>query len=551
MLHVDETIGDYRILSLLSRGGMATLYLGRKLDAPEGTPPAAIKVIHEDLSQDWQFVRMFIDEALISVRLRHPNVVRVDELGEHESRYFLVMEYVHGCSLAQLLRALGKEGRRMRPEIALWIGAQVARGLHAAHEMKGDDGQLINVIHRDVSPQNVLLAADGSVKVLDFGIAKAAGRAERTEAGVIKGKVRYMAPEQARGDELDRRVDIYALAVVLWETLTMRRFIEGKTEVEIIRKVRSPQAVPPSFRAQGLDPRIDDAVLAGLALDPARRPPTAEAFAQLLENALPNARVGASHLAELLRVFVGDELRESALQLPSGLAEELAAQASSIKALPGEDESTTLRMSDQRRTQSLTVDAPRVSLDEVTSHREGKEEPTKAAVPARVDEGRATAPAPAPKAAVPAKIDEGRPTSPGPAPVEAEPDFPALPSFGEGEEEATMQASGHELAQFLARIRHDAASSGAGPLASEQSPPTPPAPLPAILDAPGSWQPVSHVPLDGPFVERHDRPPPDPPARTTAPGRSATRWIFRALLITFVAFALGASFAVAWVRLLS
>ena len=205
VFEVGDTIGDYRILSRLGEGGMATLYLGRRLDAPEGAAAVVIKAIHESLSNDWQFVRMFVDEALISCRIRHPNVVRVDELGEHGSIYFLAMEYVQGCSLAELLRAMGKRGRRMRPEIAVWIAIQVAQGLHAAHEMTGHDGELLGVVHRDVSPQNILLALDGQVKLLDFGIAKAAGRAERTEAGVIKGKVRYMSPEQAVGEEIDRR----------------------------------------------------------------------------------------------------------------------------------------------------------------------------------------------------------------------------------------------------------------------------------------------------------------------------------------------------------
>src|SRR5690606_30573029 len=145
-----------------------------------------------------------------------------------------VMEYVHGCSLAQLLRAMGRAGRRMRPEIAVWIAQQVAAGLHAAHEMTGQDGAVLGVIHRDVSPQNVLLSVDGEVKLLDFGIAKARGRAERTEAGVIKGKIRYMAPEQAAGDHIDRRIDVYALGIVLWEMLTMRRYIEGKSEIEVL-----------------------------------------------------------------------------------------------------------------------------------------------------------------------------------------------------------------------------------------------------------------------------------------------------------------------------
>ncbi|MBZ0121928.1 MAG: serine/threonine protein kinase, partial [Sandaracinaceae bacterium] len=234
-----DSVGAYRLVSKVSEGGMASLFLGHHDGKPD-EPPVAIKVIHENLSEDWQFLRMFVDEALISVRIRHPNVVRVDELGEQNGVYYLVMEFIHGCSLAQLLRAMGRAGRRMRPEIAAYIVAQAAAGLHSAHEMRGHDGQLAGVIHRDISPQNILLAQDGRVKVIDFGIAKAAGRAERTEAGVIKGKLRYMAPEQAVGGELDRRVDVYALGVVLWEMLAMRRFIEGKSDLEILRKVQDP-----------------------------------------------------------------------------------------------------------------------------------------------------------------------------------------------------------------------------------------------------------------------------------------------------------------------
>ncbi len=287
---------------------MATLYLGRSVDAPE-EPLSAIKVIHPHMSEDWQFVRMFVDEALISVRLRHPNVVRVDELGEEDDVYYLVMEYVHGCSLAQLLRAMATEGRRMRPDIALWIAREVAAGLHAAHEMTGHDGALLGVVHRDVSPQNVLLSSHGQVKLLDFGIAKARDRADRTETGVIKGKLRYMAPEQATGRDIDRRVDIYALGVVLWEMLTMRRYIEARNDAEVLRKVQSPDLVPPSFRAEGIDSRIDDVVLEALAVSPERRSPTAAALAQRLNEALDASAVGPPEVAELLRLFAAEELR--------------------------------------------------------------------------------------------------------------------------------------------------------------------------------------------------------------------------------------------------
>jgi serine/threonine-protein kinase len=304
LLEVGDTLGRHRIVSRISEGGMATLYLASALDAP-GAPLCALKVIHPHLSEDWQFVRMFVDEALISVRLRHPNVVRVDELGEENGTYYLVMEYVHGCTLAQVLRRLAVEKRRMRPELAVWIASEVAAGLHAAHETSGDDGANLGVIHRDVSPQNVMLSVDGEVKLLDFGIAKARGRAERTETGVIKGKVRYMAPEQALGRELDRRVDVYALGVVLWEMLTMRRYIEGRNDLEILRRVQLPDIVPPSFRADGIDPRLDAAVLGALALSASARPDSADALRAQLVASLGERRVGALEVAELVRHFGG------------------------------------------------------------------------------------------------------------------------------------------------------------------------------------------------------------------------------------------------------
>jgi serine/threonine-protein kinase len=321
LVAVGDTLGRHRIVSRLSEGGMAALYLGRSIDAPD-EPLSAIKVIHPSLSEDWQFLRMFVDEALISVRLRHPNVVRVDELGEENGVYYLVMEYVHGCSLAQLLRSMAQQGRRMRPDIALWIAREVAAGLHAAHEMTGPDGALLGVIHRDVSPQNVLLASDGEVKLLDFGIAKARGRADRTETGVIKGKVRYMAPEQAMGRDIDRRIDVYALGVVLWEMLTMRRYIEARNDVEVLRKVQSPDLVPPSFRAEGISSRIDEVVLRALALAPDARPATAAAFAEQLEGALDASDVGPAQVADLLRLFATAELRTASerIELAGGSA---------------------------------------------------------------------------------------------------------------------------------------------------------------------------------------------------------------------------------------
>ncbi len=515
---VGATLGDYRLVSRLSQGGMATLFLGQRLDAKPGDPPVAIKVIHEIYSDDWQFVRMFIDEALISVRIRHPNVVRVEELGEKDDRYYLVMEYVHGCSLAQLLRTLGQQGRRMRPEIAVWIASEVAAGLHAAHEMTGDDGELLNVIHRDVSPQNILLSADGEVKLLDFGIAKAAGRAERTEAGVIKGKVRYMAPEQARGEVLDRRVDVYALAVVLWEMLTMRRFIEGASELELIRKVRDPEAIPPSARAKGIDPRIDAAVLAGLTADRDRRPATAALWQQLLEAAVPRGAVAPAHVAELLRVFLGDELDRSFAAIPAPLAAGLGDGSGGVRSLPGEDEGSARAMSTAERSRVLTVPEQHAETDEAVDlpPAEGEEVTRDFTAPRRE-------PAPTLRQPSPLRMDE-------------------LPSFDAIEEEdRTMEAHGEELQQFLDRMRAEAKAPS--PKAPSPPPPSPPPPRPAVArPAPPRPEPPAPRPVpSGPPPAIVSAPPP-------APSPSPFLWAVRLLALTLVAFAIGAGVAMAWVH---
>ena len=468
---VGSTIGEYDVASRLSEGGMATLLLGRRSGDPSAEP-VAIKVIHEHLSEDWQFVRMFVDEALISVRIRHPNVVRVDELGEQDRLYYLVMEYVHGCSLAQLLRTMSKKGRRMRPEIAVWIAREVAAGLHAAHEMTGHDGALLGVIHRDISPQNVLLAVDGSVKLLDFGIAKARGRAERTEAGVIKGKVRYMAPEQAAGADIDRRIDIYALGVVLWEMLTMRRYIEGKSEIEVLRKVQSPTPTPPLALVDGIDPAIDAAVMRALAPDITGRPSTAEALAAELAVAVPDGMVGPAHVAELLRLFMADEI---AAATSAPIAETIAS-------------------------------APRMGPDDATRI---------ATLTSRVEPPKEEEPRVRPAATTTARSEDERPT------LHGAPAFDAHPPLASAE----GPAHGKEAAEAREAEDDEPTVMDEGALAA--------------------------------MMEAHHRQAAlvAPRVQTSAPAEKAPRrgvlgWVSRLLLITIVAFALGAGLTALWARFL-
>lgn len=315
LLEVGDRLAGYEILAHLKNGGMATLYLARHESDPG---IVALKVVHQHLSDDAQAVRMFVHEAALTARIKHPNVVRVDRMVEAQGAYFIVMEYVHGCSLAQLLQGLIRRRRRMSPELAVYIAMLVADGLHAAHELRGDDGSALRLVHRDVSPQNILLAHTGEIKLIDFGIAKARSGIHHSSTGLsIKGKLRYMSPEHAKGQSVDRRTDVYALAVVLWEMLTMRPLFWADTDFAVLAKVQNPHVKPPSTFAPRITPALDDAIMA--ALNPKRdlRPPSAREFRQMLATAVPFAEaLDHEQVAELLDVVLGDELDRAVRQLP-------------------------------------------------------------------------------------------------------------------------------------------------------------------------------------------------------------------------------------------
>lgn len=309
MIGIGSKLRDYEIVAHLRVGGMATLFLGRRQGAAGFAKLVAIKVIHPHLAEDGTFVSMFVDEALISARIDHPNVVHVEELGEVDGTKFLVMEYVHGASLSQLLGMLAKQGRRLQPELAVHIAVRVAEGLHAAHETGDDEGNLLNIVHRDVSPQNVLISSRGHVKLIDFGIAKARGRAVQTTSSSLKGKISYMSPEQAYGRALDRRSDVYALGVVLWEMLTVRRMFAGEDDFALLDQVRTPNVLPPSAYAPEVTPALDAAVMAALAPDVNQRLPTAQEFRRVLATAMPSAlTLDSGDLASLLYETLGSEL---------------------------------------------------------------------------------------------------------------------------------------------------------------------------------------------------------------------------------------------------
>ena len=321
VLGVDKTIGGYEIVAKLKSGGMAAMYLARRRGAAGFARHVAIKVVHPHLAEDRSFVQMFVDEAKLSARIDHPNVVHIEEFGEFEGAYFLVMEYVHGCSLGQLLRELAHARRRLAPAMAVYIVSRIADGLHAAHETTDERGRPLGVVHRDVSPQNVLLSYKGQVKVIDFGVAKTTERSRQTTGISLKGKIRYMSPEQARGHAIDRRSDVYSLGVVMWELLTMRALFSAPNDLALLDLVRQPNVSPPTRHVSSLASALESVVMDCLASDPALRPPTAMSVRRRLADAVPQVRdIDDAQLAAVLRQVVSEKIELDRHQLPESLS---------------------------------------------------------------------------------------------------------------------------------------------------------------------------------------------------------------------------------------
>lgn len=270
-------VGRYALYAEIAAGGMATVHFGRLIGPVGFSRTVAIKRLHPQFAKDAEFVTMFLDEARIAARIRHPNVVGTLDVVATESELFLVMDYVQGESLSRLSR-----GRRVPPRVAISILCGALHGLHAAHEAKNEHGEPLHIVHRDISPQNILVGVDGIARVLDFGIAKARGRAHTTRDGNIRGKLPYMAPEQFQGSA-DRRTDIYAMTIVAWETLTGQPLFIGQDEAETMGKVLSRHVPPPSSVAPELPRDLDEVLLRGLSTDPDARYETARDMAMALE----------------------------------------------------------------------------------------------------------------------------------------------------------------------------------------------------------------------------------------------------------------------------
>jgi eukaryotic-like serine/threonine-protein kinase len=262
-------LGEYQVLAPISEGGMASVWLGH----PAGRPAqlVALKVIRAEHGRNADFVAMLVDEAAIASRLSHPNVLKTRALGHDGKQHFLVMELLRGHTLRDVWRTAHLAGKRLPVEVVAWIGARVADALHHAHELTDEGGAPLYVVHRDVNPANIFVTSEGVPKLIDFGLARARDRIASTAVGVVKGKLAYLAPEQAQGQTADRRSDVFALGVTLWEITTDRRLFQDEDDVQTIRRVREAEVPDPTTLVEGYPRALADALVRALAKDPAAR----------------------------------------------------------------------------------------------------------------------------------------------------------------------------------------------------------------------------------------------------------------------------------------
>lgn len=292
--HLVECVGHYELVRRLGSGGMAEVHLARVAGLEGFEKLLVLKRILPHLSADPHFVKMFLAEARLAALLDHPNVVQVYDLGCDDGDYYFVMEFVYGENLQSLLRSATRAGEDVPLSLAVSIVCGAAAGLHFAHERVGFDGQPLGIVHRDVSPTNVMVTYDGFVKVADFGIAKVTNRTDVTRAGTRKGKVPYMSPEQCRAEKLDRRSDIFALGILLHECTTMTRLFDGDNEFGVMNRIVNGDIPPPSSLRPGYPKELERIVMRALTVDKERRYATALELQRDLESFAREQRLDGS-----------------------------------------------------------------------------------------------------------------------------------------------------------------------------------------------------------------------------------------------------------------
>jgi serine/threonine-protein kinase len=328
-----QVVGRYALYGRLAAGGMATVHLGRHVGPVGHSRPVAVKRLHPQFCKDPEFVAMFIDEARLAARIKHPNVVATLDILTMGQELLLVMEYIRGECFSKLLRAARR--KNLEPSIGVVgaIASGMLHGLNAAHDATDERGELLNVVHRDVSPQNVMVGVDGVPRVLDFGVAKASARIQITRDGQMKGKLSYMSPEQLQGIPVDRRADVFAAGLVMWEALTRRRLFVGEDASDVLRKILKEDVPAPSELVPGLSPELDQVVLRALCKDPERRYQNARDVALDIERIIDLA--SPAEVGQWVESVAGEVLakREAMLQEVESISEQQVVLDSSEGAL--------------------------------------------------------------------------------------------------------------------------------------------------------------------------------------------------------------------------
>ncbi|MDJ0765085.1 MAG: protein kinase [Myxococcota bacterium] len=304
-----DRVGRYEVIYPIASGGMASVYVGRLSGMAGFERLVAIKIIHSHLAAEDAFVKMFLDEARLAARIHHPNVGEIIEVGEDDGLFYMIGELIFGQSLRAFIRRAKQKRIEISNALFADIASQVCRALHCAHELRGIEGELLGLVHRDVSPRNILISYDGFVKLIDFGVAFAQGRVSHTEVGTLKGKIGYMSPEQIRSKPFDRRSDLFSLGVVIYQMITGRQPFMGNTDIDRLNKILEYKFVRPRNIVRELDPDLERIILTSMARSPGGRYPTAAAMGEALDAFVRKEakEVGAPFLSNLMHDLFSKE----------------------------------------------------------------------------------------------------------------------------------------------------------------------------------------------------------------------------------------------------
>ncbi|MGZ3426926.1 MAG: protein kinase domain-containing protein [Polyangia bacterium] len=402
---VGSRLGKYEIIKRLATGGMAEIFLARVSGLPGFQKMVVIKRILPQLATKTDFVEMFLDEARIAATLQHPNVVQMYDVGVVDGNYFIAMEYLHGEDVRSLSRTLHRQDKKLPLEHALNIAIGVASGLHYAHEKVGFDGTPLEIVHRDVTPQNIIVTYDGAVKLLDFGIAKASNRFGETRFGTLKGKVPYMSPEQCRGEPLDRRSDIFSLGIMMYELTLGKRLYQGKSDFEVLKQIVEGTVTPPHELDPAYPPELEKIVMRALEKEKDKRHQTARDIQEELEGMVRADRLHVSPItltrymeeifgqkieawrdAQKRGVSLGEHLEKLPLPEVNAIADDDLEEIGETQAREAERiaaERAAFRQKIELASTSGVRDAPEVPFDAVTRALRAPEEELVIAKPTR------------------------------------------------------------------------------------------------------------------------------------------------------------------------